>query len=62
MYRVKRFSFLDFKDKKTNLKNISKNLARKNKIVKKIDQIDPEVLDKMIDELSVEPLIEKYKN
>lgn len=58
----KQFSLRDdFKEYKGNKKGFIKSLLKRNKIVRNMEKVTPGITDEVIDDMSVDPLINKYK-
>lgn len=56
------FSIQDrYNEAKNDKKGFLKSLIKKNKVVKNIEKVTPGVTDQVFDEMSVEPLLKKYK-
>ena len=51
----------DFKAYKDDKKTFIKSILKKNKVVKNIEKVTPGITDEVIDDMSVDPLINKYK-
>lgn len=60
-------SFSSLKDKYNEMKNTDrksflKSILKKNKVVKNMESVTPGVVDEMIDNMSVDPLIKRYED
>ena len=59
----KSFSLKDkYNEYKTNKKEFIKSIIKKNKVVKNMEKVTPGITDQVINEMSVEPILDRYKN
>lgn len=66
--KSKKFSIFNFKEKnKTkygiplDIDELPRTLIENNKVIKNLKKVDPDVVNKAINDLSIDPIIEKYK-